>query len=171
MTDQQQVWPAAGVEVAADRARTWVARAAELADGRIVVELMDPLPTTAAAPVLEWVDAWQAALAVDPRSPSATLVEPLGAELGRRLHKVGAHELAVAHGVFSDLLDAGGLRIRGHYALTDAARLAATRRLAGSDAPDRYGGQTDLAPLVASELAVWVLTSSPKPPQPFAIVA
>jgi hypothetical protein len=42
------VWPAAGVEVSADRARTWVARAARHRDG-VVVELLDPVPGTEAA--------------------------------------------------------------------------------------------------------------------------
>jgi hypothetical protein len=57
-----------------------------------------------------------------------------------------------------DLLTGGLLRIRGHDALDQAAQQAQERRLAGSQAVDRYSG-TDPAPLVAAELAVWVLVT------------
>jgi hypothetical protein len=74
-----------------------------------------------------------------------------------------AHGLAVAHGTFVDLLAGGRLRIRGHGALDEAARLAAERRLAGAQAVDRYQGG-DMAPLNAAELAVWALVSGPQYP-------
>jgi hypothetical protein len=159
----EQVWPAVGVEVAGDRACTWVARAAE-AGGRVTVELLDPVPGTVAVLELlgQWWMAWQAAgIGVDPRSPSATLVEPM-VKAGLPVKQADAHGMAVAHGRFRDLLAAGGLRIRGHQALDAAAARASERRLAGSAAVDRYAG-ADPAPLVAAELAVWALL----PVQPF----
>jgi hypothetical protein len=160
------VWPAAGVEVSADRARTWVARAARYKDG-VVVELLDPIPGTEAAVGLlkGWRTDWQVEkLGIDPRSPSATLVQPL-ADGGLPVQAADAHGQAVAHGIFQDLLTGGRLRVRGHGDLDRAARQAAERRLAGASAVDRYQG-VDPAPLVASELAVWALIAGPQYPPP-----
>jgi hypothetical protein len=158
------VWPAIGVEVSADRARTWVARAAEH-ECWVVVELLDPIPGTAAVLDLVpgWRTAWQVAtIGVDPRSPSATLVAPLTAA-SMPVRAADAHAMAVAHGQFQDLLSAGRLRIRGHDGLDRAAREAQERRLAGAQAVDRYQG-VDQAPLVAAELAVWALLSAERTP-------
>ena len=151
------VWPAIGVEVSADRARTWVARAAEQ-DPLVVVELLDPIPGTSA--VLDllagWHTAWSVAgIGVDPRSPSATLVAPM-TTAGLPVNAADAHAMAVAHGSFQDLLAAGRLRVRGHDGLDQAARQAQERRVAGAQAVDRYHG-VDQAPLVAAELAVSAL--------------
>jgi hypothetical protein len=159
----EQAWPAMGVEVSADRACTWVVRAAEAGE-RVVVELLDPVPGTFA--VLEqfpgWCTDWQVAgIGVDPRSPSATLAEPMQ-QAGLPVKLADAHAMAVAHGRFRDLLAAGGLRIRGHDALDTAAARAVERRLAGSAAVDRYAGP-DMAPLNAAELAVWVLLYEQQP--------
>src|ERR1019366_8684990 len=95
------------------------------------------------------------AVAIDPRSPSATLVEPLK-DHGMPLRLVDAQAMAVAHRRLVDLLAAGRLKVRGHDALDQAARQASERRLAGAQAVDRYSG-ADPAPLVAAELAVWAL--------------
>jgi hypothetical protein len=64
--------------------------------------------------------------------------------------------VAAAHGNFADLLAADRLRIRGHSALDAAVRAAQARRLAGGTAVDRFAG-TDMAPLMAAEMAVWAL--------------
>ena len=159
------VWPALGIEVSSDRKRTWVARAAEH-EGRVVVELLDPLPGPSGdglvSAIAGWRTAWQVAvIGIDPRSPSATLVAPLTAAV-LPLQVADAVAMAVAHGRFQDLLAAGTLRIRGHEGLDQAARQAEERRLAGSHAVDRYQG-VDPAPLVAAELAVWALLDAPKP--------
>jgi hypothetical protein len=154
------VWPAVGVEVSADRSRTWVARAARHKD-LVVVDLLDPVPGTAAVVELlkGWLTSWQIGnIGIDPRSPSATLAGPL-ADARLPLKTADAHGMAVAHGTFQDLLTAGMLRIRGHSALDQAARQAAERRLAGAQAVDRYQG-VDPAPLVAAELAVWALVTA-----------
>jgi hypothetical protein len=162
---EQQVWPAAGVEVAGDRACTWIARAAE-SGGLVTVELLDPVPGTVT--VLELLPGWRtlwrtAGIGVDPRSASATLVEPMR-KAGLPVKLADAHGMAVAHGRFRDLVAAGDLRIRGHDALDAAAARAVERRLAGAVAVDRYAA-ADPAPLVAAELAVWVLAN--RPAQPF----
>src|SRR5262249_49606664 len=93
--------------------------------------------------------------ALDPRSPSSTLIEPLQAE-GMPVKLADTIAVATAHGQFADLLYADRLRLRGHGALDDAMRTAEARRLAGSTAIDRYA-VTEMAPLMAAELAVWGL--------------
>jgi len=151
------VWPAWGVEVASDRTRTWVARAAWDDDQVAVVELLAPVVGSATVPALvdDWREKWRLeVVALDPRSPSATLVDPLQ---GVAVKLADARGMAVAHGKFQDLLTGGRLRVRGHSALDEAARLAQQRRLAGAHAVDRYAPDVDLAPLVAAELAVWAL--------------
>jgi hypothetical protein len=152
------VWPALGLEVSPDRGRTWVARAAVNETGQVVVDLLDPIPGTAGVPefVAEaWMQWGVESVGIDPRSPSATLVEPLRHE-GVLLREADAVGMAVAHGKLLDILAVERLRIRGNRALDDAARQAQERRLAGASAVDRYLG-ADQAPLVAAELAVWCL--------------
>jgi hypothetical protein len=152
-------WTGMGIEVAGDRKTTWVALAGVRRSGHVIVKLLDPLPGAGAAGTLAraWDDLPSPTVGIDPRSPSATLVEPLQAE-GVPLRLADARGVAVAHGLFLDLLAVGRLRVRGHRALDEAARQAATRRLAGADAVERYAG-VDLSPLVAAELAVWALGS------------
>jgi hypothetical protein len=160
------VWPAAGVEVSADRQRTWVARAARHKDN-VVVELLDPIPGTELVTGLlaGWRTDWQIGkVGIDPRSPSATLVQPLQGA-GLPLQAADAIGMACAHGTLQDLLAGGRLRVRGHSGLDRAARQAAERRLAGASAVDRYQG-ADPAPLVAAELAVWALVGGPHYPPP-----
>jgi hypothetical protein len=151
-------WVAAGVEVSADRARTWVALAGVAAlTKRVVVQLEDPLPGAAVAAQL--VALWERHgldwFGLDPRSPSATLVEPLRAE-GMPLRLPDTAGVATAHGNFADLLVGDRLRIRGHSALDPAVRAAQARRLAGGTAVDRFAG-TDTAPLMAAEMSVYAL--------------
>jgi hypothetical protein len=160
------VWPAMGIEVSADRSRTWVARAAER-KGRVVLELLDPLPGPSAGTVVSTVAGWRTAwhvgsVGIDPRSPSATLAAPLKAAKVPTT-AADAHGMAVAHGTFLDLLTGGRLRTRGHAALDTAVRQAQERRVAGAAGLDRYQG-VDPAPLVAAELCCWVLLAVPKYP-------
>lgn len=165
------MWPALGVEVAPDRARTWVARAAVDTDRRIAVELLDPIPgaSMAAGMIARWWSRWHVDdIAIDPHSPSSTLLEPLRNE-GMPLKLADALGMAVAHGKLHDLLTSSRLRIRGHEALDHAARLAKERRLAGAHAVERYG-DADLAPLVAAELAVWALGDPDTDTEPVIIV-
>jgi hypothetical protein len=160
------VWPALGIEVSPSRERTWMARAAH-ADARVVVELLDSFPGTAnvvEAVEIAWSE-WQVdSVGVDPSSPSATLVDPL-IHCGMPVKLASANGMAVAHGKFRDLLGADRLRVRGNQALDEAVRVAQERRLSGAFAVERYSGP-DMAPLVASELAVWALDDDPEGQQP-----
>lgn len=90
-----------------------------------------------------WCAEWSTSLvAIDPHSPSATLLDPLRDAVGKhRVRPVDTIGMAVAHGRFQDRLTAGRLRVRGHTALDLAARQAQERRLAGAQAVDRYQGQ------------------------------
>jgi hypothetical protein len=148
------------VEVAAHRRLTWVALCGVSSKTkRVHVEVGDPLGGTAVTGQL--VALWERhgldGFALDPRSPSATLTDALKAE-GMVLGLPDAAGIAKAHGMFADLLFADRLRITGHPALDDAVQSAQARRLAGGAAVDRYAdGATDMAPLLAAELAVWLL--------------
>jgi hypothetical protein len=152
-------WIGAGVEIGADRRHTWVALTAVSAKTRrVVVELQAPLRGTQVTPGLtalweRWDLQW---FALDPRSPSSTLIESLQAE-SMPLKLADTIGVATAHGRFADLLFADRLRIRGHPALDEAVRAAEARRLAGSTAIDRYAPAADMAPLMAAELGCWAL--------------
>lgn len=151
-------WVTAGVEIAADRECTWVAfcGVAKLTR-RVHVELQEPLAGTQVTPavVAMWEHAGLDSIALDPRSPSSTLIEPLQAE-AMPLRLADTIGVQTAHGRFADLLHADRLRLRGHRALDEAMRAAEARRLAGGQAIDRYA-QGEMAPLLAAELAVWAL--------------
>ena len=116
---------------------------------RVTVELAEPLEGTAVTPAL--VAMWERLefdwFALDPRSPSSTLIEPLQAE-SMPLKLADTIGVATAHGRFADLLYADRLRLRGHGALDEAMRVAEARRLAGSVAIDRYAA-AEMAPLMA----------------------
>jgi hypothetical protein len=76
-------WVVAGVEVAASRRVTWTALCGVAPKTkRVVVHVGDPLDGTAVTGQL--VALWEAhdldGFALDPRSPSSTLVDPLKAE-------------------------------------------------------------------------------------------
>lgn len=150
-------WVTAGIEISADRRHTWVAFCGvSKVTRRVHVELQEPLEGTAAAAI---VAMWEAEgldwLALDPRSPSSTLIEPLAAEaMPLRLPDTVA--VQAAHGRFADFLYADRLRLRGHKALDEAMRVAEARRLAGGQAIDRYAAG-DMAVLMAAELSVWAL--------------
>lgn len=151
-------WTGAGVEIAADRRCTWVALAGVAkVTRRVMVELAEPLEGTQVTQTL--VAMWQRLdlewFALDPRSPSSTLIGTLAAE-SMPVRLADTIGVATAHGRFADLLHADRLRLRGHGALDEAMRAAESRRLAGSHAIDRYARE-DMAPLMAAELAVWAL--------------
>ncbi len=94
-------------------------------------------------------------VALDPRSQSVTLCDPL-LERGIVVKRLGAEDVAVAHGEFMDAVAGGGLKHFDQPVLTAAVRGAGQRPLAGAVALDRKVG-ADLAPLNAAEFAVWAL--------------
>lgn len=92
-------------------------------------------------------------LVVNPKSQSATLVEPLKTA-GIIAREATAEDVAVAHGEFLDAIGGGELEHLGQAELTDAVRAAQQRPLAGAKAWDPRLA-VDQGPLVAATLAVW----------------
>lgn len=103
------------------------------------------------------------AVMIDPRSPAATLVDPLEA-LRVKLTLVDVSTMAAAHGDFADQLKAGKLAIEPHPMLTAAAQHALTRPLSGAEALERRKPVVDTSPIVAAELAVWGVLHVAHPP-------
>jgi hypothetical protein len=152
---------ALGVEIAIDRTHTSVVAAGRGVDGRIVVRLVAYLPGTDHAGVIRDMVTSRPrrevlAVLLDPRSPAATLVEPLKVLLVE-LTLADTHTMAAAHGDFADQLKAGRLAIEPHPALTAAAQHAMTRPLSGAEALERRKPAVDTSPIVAAELAVWAV--------------
>ena len=146
-----------GVEISEDRSRCAVAKAWREGPGRMAVKLVWHGPVPVAPTVVDalYVSDDPVDVAVDPRSQSATLCGQL-AELGVVVKRLGAEDVAVAHGEFMDAAAAGALRHFGQPALTGAVRGAAQRPLAGALALERRV-QVDQSPLTAAEFAVWAL--------------
>lgn len=148
---------ALGVEVSVDRLHTSIVAAArdgETATIVALVEYLDGSDTAAQVAELAGRAVGLLGVVIDPRSPAATLVGPLGA-LGVRVVEVNTHQVAVAHGRFVDELRAGRLRIAEHPVLDLAAQHALARPLAGAEALERRKTLVDASPIVAAELAVW----------------
>lgn len=148
---------ALGAEVAEDRSRCAVAKAWRDESGRLAVKVVwagSPLVAPDVVDALYMADD-PVDVALDPRSQSATLCSKL-AERGVLAKRLGAEDVAVAHGEFMDLVASKGLRHFGQAELTVAVRGAQQRPLAGAQALERRVG-TDQSPLTASEFAVWAL--------------
>jgi hypothetical protein len=150
-----------GIEISTDRTHTSVVEAGRGADGRIVVKLAGYFNGTDHAGVIRDMVTDRPkrevlAVILDPRSPAATLLDPLEA-LGVEVTEASTHVVAASHGDFSDLLKAGKLAIEPHPALTAAARHAMTRPLSGAEALERRKPAVDTSSIVASELAVWAV--------------
>lgn len=148
---------ALGIEISEDRSKCAIAKAWREAPGRMAVKLVWHGPPPVAPTVTDalYVADDPVAVAVDPRSQSATLCAQL-AELGVMVKRLGAEDVAVAHGEFMDAASAGALRHFGQAQLTAAVRGAQQRTLAGATAIERRV-QVDQSPLTASEFAVWAL--------------
>jgi hypothetical protein len=152
---------ALGVEIAIDRGHTSIARAGRGGDGRLLVGLAAYAVGTDHASVIRDMVATRGkcevlAVMLDPRSPAATLVEPLKA-LRVDITLADTHTVAAAHGDFADLLRAGQLAIEPHPALNAAAQYAMVRPLGGAEALERRKPAVDTSPIVAAELAVWAV--------------
>jgi hypothetical protein len=156
---------ALGIEVSEDRDRTSIAAAGYIDGGSefILVELAQYLDGT--DPVGEVLrlqaERTVTAVALDPRSPSATAVEPLKAARVD-LTELSTHDVAVGHGEFVDMVRAGLLRHTGQAELTAAIRHGEQRRLAGATAWERRGTAVDVSPALAAEIAVWALRHAVK---------
>jgi hypothetical protein len=93
------------------------------------------------------------AVAVNPKSQSATLVKAL-AEVGIVVREMSAEDVIVAHAEFLDLVNDGGLAHLDQEPLTAAVRAAQQRPLSGAQAWDPKV-TVDQSPLVAATGAVW----------------
>lgn len=141
--------------ISEDRQLASVAVARKSSTGKVVVDIrFHDSPRL----VVAWLSgayafSEPAALVVNPKSQSATLIEPLRAA-GIIAFEPSAEDVAAAHGEFLDLVGDGGLEHLGQKELTDAVRAAQQRPLAGAKAWDPRIS-VDQGPLVAATLAVW----------------
>ena len=152
---------ALGVEIAIDRGHTSIVSAGRGRDGRIVVELAAYVPGTDHSSTIRNMVASQGkhkvlAVMLDPRSPAATLLEPLRL-LRVDVTEASTHVVSAAHGCFLDELRAGRLAIEKHPQLDTAAKYAMSRQLAGGEALERRKPAVDTSPVLAAELAVWAV--------------
>jgi hypothetical protein len=150
-----------GIEISTDRTHTSVVEAGRGADGRIVVELAAYVPGTDHSSTICNMVAGQGrhkvlAVMLDPRSPAATLLEPLRL-LRVDVTEASTHVVSAAHGCFLDELRAGRLAIEKHQQLDAAAKYAMSRQLAGGEALERRKPAVDTSPVLAAELAVWAV--------------
>lgn len=145
-----------GTEISEDRSSCAVSKAWREADGRVAVKVVWRGPPVVAPEVLDalYMSEEPVGVALDPRSQSATLCAQL-AEKGIIARRLGAEDVAVAHGEFLDLVPKG-LKHFGQPELSAAVRGAGERKLAGARALERRVG-VDQSPLTASEFAVWAL--------------
>jgi len=148
---------ALGVEISGDRLSCAVAKAWRQPDDRVAVKVVWRGAPGFAADVVDalYVADELVEVALDPRSPSVTLVAPL-AERGIVVRRLGAEDVAVAHGELLDLVASGGLRHFGQAELTAAVRGAGQRPVAGAAGWDRRV-VPDQSPLLAANGAVWAL--------------
>jgi hypothetical protein len=146
-----------GLEISEDRSRCAIAKAWRESPALVSVKLVWHGPPPVAPTVMDalYMADDPVEVAMDPRSQSATLCRQLG-ELGITVKRLGAEEVAVAHGEFMDSAAGGGLRHFRQPQMATAVRGAQERTLAGARALERRV-VTDQSPLTASEFAVWAL--------------
>ncbi len=158
MSDQK-TWPVAGIEVSNSYEFVRVVRARWLegeGDDRhagLEVLSLPNRPSDVEQLLRGWLlehgtHTW----VIDPRSPSASLAAALP-----RCTDPGAAGVAEAHGMFTRAVQTGRLRFADKTGLLrEHMKVASSRRLAGSLAPDRHAGP-DISALCAAELAYWQL--------------
>src|SRR5258707_3247782 len=137
---------ALGAEISQDRARCAVAKAWRESVSRLAVKVAWHGVTGAAADVVDalYVADDPVSVALDPRSPSATLCGQL-AERGIVVARLGPEDVAVAHGEFRDLVATGKLRHFDQAGLTAAVRGAQERPPSGAGAFGRARPSGQLA--------------------------
>jgi hypothetical protein len=149
-----------GIEIAEDRQHTSVVAAGRIDGDLILVEPVHYIDGT--DPVAEILalqkERTVRGIAIDPRSPGATLVKLLR-NAGVMFTQMTSHDVSVAHGRFIDLLAAGSLKVARDDRLTAAVKHGQDRRLGGASAWERRGAVVDVSPANAAEFALWSLTS------------
>jgi hypothetical protein len=151
---------ALGIEIAEDRSRTSIVAAGWAEDDVVLVELVAYLQRN--TPAVDEVqrlrrDRHVLGVAIDPHSPAATLIRPL-TDARVKVHEPTTRDVVVAHGGFVDRVNAGRLRHIARPELDTAVRVGLQRPLGGGTAWARRGVAGDVGPLVAAELATWLLT-------------
>lgn len=157
---------AIGLQISEARDKTAIAAAGRLDGGLVGVALLAYLdgPTAGVAEVLALRRGHTVvAVALDPRSQAATLIEPLTLA-GITVTQLTATDLVVGNGEFIDRVAARTLRVAPHPALDAAARFVSQRPLGGASVWERRGNPIDVAPIDAATAAVWALT---RPQQAF----
>src|SRR5215813_9489605 len=112
-----------GIEISEDRSRCAIAKAWRENPGLMAVKLVWHGPPPVAPTVMDalYMADDPVDVAMDPRSQSATLCGQL-ADLGIVVKRLGAEEVAVAHGEFMDAASAGALRHFKQPEVTAAVR-------------------------------------------------
>jgi hypothetical protein len=144
-----------GAAISEDRQRASVVLARRGESGRVVVDLVFyDHPRLVVARMAELTVAHDpVATIVNPKSQSGTLIKPLS-EAGVWVTESSAPDMAVAHGIFLDLVADGQLEHLDQKPLTDAVRAAQQRPLSGAKAWEPRLA-VDQSPLVAATLAAW----------------
>lgn len=154
-----------GVDISPDRTSASIVAAARLADGRVILELVDHREGEGIAWVAERVITLTArqrprSVVVDPIGACVTLVDELSRTPLVPLLTTTTREVAGACLAFYDAVTEGPtVAVRPHPALDDAAAAAGKRTLGGAWAWSRpVGGEVSISPLVAATLAHWGVT-------------
>jgi hypothetical protein len=158
---------AIGIEVSEDRQHCSIVTAGRLPGEHVLLRLAAYLTGTDPVAVVTQLhdDLVVVATVVDPRSFGATAIRPLEAA-GITVTRPSSGDLAEAHGLFLDSLDAGRVRHQRQPELTAAMRHLEQRRLGGASAPERRGSPVDVGPAVGAMLACWAILTAPKPYDP-----
>lgn len=174
LDEQTKVFPAGsgarcavGIDIASDRSHTSIVVAEEVSLGITGITLEYVLGSDTSRIIARFIEARSGLVAVviDPRSPATTLLAPL-AEQYIEITEPATKDVALAHGVFLDELNADRLRVRDHEALAAAVQFAVARPLAGGEALKRRLVDVDASPMTAAELAVWALLRAPDLAEP-----
>lgn len=148
------VWFA--LDVTPDRSKATISAASRLADGRLMLEVIDKRAGTAwvAARCLELQRHKPLGFLTDDRGPAASLVPEIEAA-GVAIETLNSQEHARACGFLIDQVNEGSLVHLGDRALRAAIKGASTRPLGDAWAWSRKNSHVDISPLVSCTLALW----------------
>lgn len=151
-----------GAATSLDRTETAIVAAAQLEDGRVVVEVIDVVPHAHA--VHDQVASWchDGPVAVDPVGPSATLWDNLKTSTRAQVMPLTTGDVTAACAGYTDGLAAGGIKVRPHPAMDTAVAVAVKRHVRdGAFVWARRAAGASVAVLEAATLAVWAVKHRP----------
>lgn len=155
-----------GAARSADGTQVAIAAAA-VVDGRVVVEILDVLPTSfGAGPIVKgWATDGPLAVATD--GASATLAEALSGDHAVQLLPLSGRDYSVACANLLDALPERGYLFREHPVLDAAVKVAAKRSVGdGGFVWSRTTAAAPIASLEAATLAGYAATHRPADPGP-----